>query len=119
MRPRTGTVYKAGNVDELAPHSKVLCSTLKVKTGVVVSVPSLRQDRARRKPDYNMLLPGEPLLSCDAGLNLPFKRSGLCSNVWIQGQHFDPFDLFDKLRVRTSSGLEQAQCGRVSSGAKP
>ena len=32
---RTGTVYKAGNVDELAQHSKVFCSTLKVKTGVV------------------------------------------------------------------------------------
>ena len=70
MSPRTGTVYKAGNADELAPHSEVLCSALKVKTGVVYR--------------NNMLLPGEALLSCDAGLNLPFKRSGLCSNVWIQ-----------------------------------
>jgi hypothetical protein len=45
MSLRTETVYKAGNVDELAPHSKVFCSTLKVKTGVVYP--------------NNMLLPGE------------------------------------------------------------
>ena len=72
MSPRTETVYKAGNVDELAQHSEVLCSALKVKTGVVYR--------------NNMLLPGEALSSCYAGLNLPSKRSGTCSNAWIQGQ---------------------------------
>ena len=48
MSPRTGTVYKADNVDELAQHSEVYCSTLEVKTGVVYR--------------NNMLLPGEALL---------------------------------------------------------
>ena len=73
MSLRTGTSYKANTVDKLAQHSEVLGShTVEVNDEIV-----------RRQLIF---LPREALLPCYAGLNLPSKPSGSCSNVWIQRQ---------------------------------
>ena len=69
---RTGTVYEAVSAGELAQHNEALCSVLKVKTEVVRG--------------NNMLLPGEALLPCDCGLNLPVKDRGTPSNGGIEQQ---------------------------------
>jgi hypothetical protein len=100
MSPRTETIYKAGNADELAQHSEVFCSALKVKIGVVYR--------------NNMLLPGEALLSCNAGLNLPYKRSGAYSNVCIQEQgvsrgHSSPVERTGSSRRRVTRPMKSPE----------
>lgn len=70
---RTETSYKADAVDKLAQHSEVLGS----------HAVEVNDEIVRRQL---ICLPREALSSCDAGLNLPCKRSGLCSNAWIQRQ---------------------------------
>ena len=113
VSPRTERFYKAGMADELAQHSKVHDSAMKVKNRVV-------QRQFTR-------LPREALLPCYAGFNLPSKRSGSCSNVWIQRQgvsrgHSSPVERAGSNRRRAdpsdegSGGLRQDEGLNLRSG---
>ena len=88
MSLRTGTVYKVGSADELAQHSKVFCSALQIKTEVVYR--------------NTIRLPGEVLLSCLAGLNLPSKQGGGASNGAIARQEVSSAHSNPVKRARSS-----------------
>lgn len=66
----TRTGYKAGMADELAQHSEVHSSAMKVKPEIVCQ--------------NNMFLPRESSLACDTGFNLPSKYCGEFSNESIE-----------------------------------